>query len=339
MADGKIGYSAEEITLKIINTPILRNMCLEFSDMLDTQGIYKWFIRGDKLDELIELLNSLDVMTGEFSLLHISSKTLRKNNDANIIRQIAQQLCTLRLRTDLEIFLGIGNMLTLWKTSKHAPDLFFAICDLGVKLGKVYQNAVDRYVKRKVEEGMFKVPEGGDLDNVNEFWETLTKNKNRIAEAMDAALPLGIEDIGDSLKWMSENENIYLRLNFSEAMKLTDFESAYYDFYEDKSRTAAFMPKDIVKKEVERKFKALLLNDVFEKLTDDGMRTRDCINDEISAITQDRTLRVTLRYVQAFFMFYREDAKLARELAQKAYDGVETVASAYGVGNTPRFLS
>ena len=337
MADGKIGYSAEEMTSKIINTPILRNMCLECSDMPDTQGIYRWFIREEKLDELITLLNSLGVMTGEFSLLHISSETLRKNNDANIIRQIAQQLCTLRLHTDLEISLGIENMLTFWKTSKHAPDLFLAICDLGVKLRKVYQNAVDRYVKRKVEEGMFKVPEGGDLDKVNEFWETLTRNKNRIAEAMDAALPLAIEDIGDSLKWMSENENIYLRLNFSEAMKLTDFESAYYDFYEDKSRTAAFMPKDIVKKEVERKFKALLLNDVFEKLTDDGMRTRECINDEISAMAQDRTLRVTLRYVQAFFMFFREDANRARTMAQKLQEGVKNGSLTYGDQNILRF--
>ena len=339
MADEKIGYSVEKTTLEIIGTPNLRNMCLEFSDMLDTQGIYKWFIRGDKLDELIELLNSLGVMTGEFSLIRISDETLRKNNDANIIRQIAQQLCTLRLHTSLEISAGIENMISLWKTSKHASDLFLAICDFSVQLRKVLQNAVDRYVQRKVQEGMFVVPRSGDLDKVDEFWETLTKNKNRIAEAMNEALPLGIEDIGDSLKWMDKHGKIYSRLDFSEAMKLTDFDSAYYAFYEDKATSASLIPKEVVKEEVEKKFKALLLNDVFGKLAEDGKRVKASINDEVKSMAEEKTLRVTLRYVQAFFMFYREDAKLARELAQKAYDGVETVAPAYGVGDTPRFLN
>lgn len=338
MVDGKIGYSVEEITSKIISTPTLRDMCLEFSNMLDTQGIYEWFIREGKLDELINLLNSLEVMTGEFSLLHISSETLRKNNDANIIRQIAQQLCNLRLHNDLEISLGTENMLSLWETSKHAPDLFLAICDLGVKLRKVYQKAVDRYVKRKVEEGMYMVPEVGDLDNVSEFWETLTKNKNRIAEAMDEALPLGIEDITESLKWMNKNGNLYECLDFSEVMKLTDFESAYYDFYEDKSTSASLMPKKIVKKKVEENFKALLLNDVFEVLPrEDDVRTQANINAALKLIAQEKTLRVKLRYVQAFFMFFREDAKCARDFTQKMYDGAKKESLAYSDESAPRF--
>ena len=63
MADGKIGYSAEEMISEIINTPILRNMCLEFSDMLDTQGIYRWFIREEKLDELMKNMQSTEPLT------------------------------------------------------------------------------------------------------------------------------------------------------------------------------------------------------------------------------------------------------------------------------------
>lgn len=312
---GNIFFSEDEIAYSIILNEKLRNSVVAFVDELERQGVLKMFINGDKLDELAAKFDSLEILTGEFAYIECSKAMLKRDYDSHFYRQVARQIAALNVREKEKIFGYISNLLELWQTPKHSSDLFLATCDLAVRLRAVYARAVDVYFGQKMGEGIGVVPRNNDISKIQTFWEQLTKQRQEIFRLLSEALPLGVENYDDASCWAIQRKRTFDRIDFTTAFDVVDFENTYHSFFGNTPVVGSGKTRAEVKKIVEETYKRLLLKDCLLQIENPKNQTSAKITSMILKSSKEMTLRMQMRYIQAFFMFYREDAHITREVA------------------------
>ena len=308
--------SEDEIAYSIILNEKLRNIVVGFVDELERQGILEMFINGDKLDELVTKLDSLEILTGEFAYIECSKAMLKRDYDAHFCRQVVRQIAVLNVSEKEKIFGYISNLLELWQMPKHSSDLFLVACDFAVRLRAVYAKAVDVYFSQKMGEGFKVVSRRNDIDKIQTFWEELTKQRQEIFKLLSEALPLGIDNYDDASCWAIQRRRIFNRIDFAPALDIVDFESTYHSFFGNTSVVDSGKTRAEVRKIVEETYKRLLIKDCLLQIENPKNQTSAKITSMIRKSSQEMTLRMQMRYIQAFFMFYREESHIAREVAR-----------------------
>lgn len=304
--------SEDEICGRLIVDENLRRTVIDFVDLLDKQGILEMFIVGDKLDELIAALNEKDILTGEFAQVEYCGAMLRRYYESHFLRQVARQVAAATVTTDEQIASATQLVIELWQTPKHCSDLFLATCDLGTRLRKVYAVAIDQYFRQKVEKGICVISRSEDTEKVTTYWEELTKEKNVIFKLLDEAIPLGIEVSEEAMKWANVKKKVFNRIDFSSAMELTDFETVYEVLFGMMPSTPSGKTKSQAQDEVSYAFKILVLKDCLSQIPSIKNQTGTKITSMVQKEAKEDSLRIMMRYIQAFFMFYREDAAIVR---------------------------
>ena len=310
--------SIDEITTKIIATAKWRNEVVDFVQQLEKHGILKMFMNGDSLDKLNSKLNDLQILVGPYAKLDYRGEMLIRYYESHFCHQVARQIAAVGATTDEEIDTHLKSVIELWQTPKHASDLFLAMCDLPIALRKVYQAAIDDYFEKKYETGLYVVSQSDNMKKISNYWETLSESKKEIFKLLDHAMPLGIEDSEETEAWISNHEDEFCKVDFSAARKLTDFDTVYKIFFGRSTTTQAGFTRAETKLKVYQSYKALVLKDCLTEIPDSDAQTGKAITNVLKKKAKDEPLRFIIRFIQAFFMFYREDARLVRERTRRS---------------------
>ena len=81
---------------------------------------------------------------------------------------------------------------------------------------------------------------------------------------------------------------------------------------------------------VYQSYKALVLKDCLTEVKDADAQTGENFTTVLQAKANDDALRLIIRFIQAGFMFYREDARLIRERTRRSV--IESMPTLYNGG-------
>ena len=325
-----IPLSVDAIKDYIFEDASLRDVVLDFVQQLENHGILKMFMVGNKFDELTSKLNSLGILTGPFAGLDYRGDMILGYYQVHFGHQIAKQIAAAQVTTKDEIAIRLDCVIELWQTPKHASDLFLAVCDFAVRVRKVYQAAIDSYFKQKVETGLRIGYRSDNTEKVLNYWEEMSKSKKEIFSLLDAALPLGIESSEETEIWILNHRDEFDRIDFDAATKLTDFETVFEIFFGNTRVTSSGIKKSDAKVMVYQSYKALVLKDCLTEVKDAEAQTGENLTSVLQAKANDDALRLIIRFIQAGFMFYREDARLIRERTRRSV--IESMPTLYNGG-------
>lgn len=307
----------DEITMYIIANNEMRDKVVGFVSRLYDLGVLKIFMDGDELDKLNEILRSQNILSGQYASINYTGADLLRNYESHFCRQVARQIAAVKVRSEEEIEKYLDVILELWQTPKHAFDLFLEICDLATRLRNVYQMAIGEHFERKTQKGLYVVSKSDNVEKITSYWEGLSKERDEIFALLNTALPLGTESSEDTVKWMEENRDILDRIDFTAMMEHADFETGYEILFLNKPKTVSGIWKEDVRSIVMKSFKALVLKDCMEILHDPLDKTSEAFTSVIQGKAKDESLRYLIRFVQAMFMFYRDDARIIRERTRR----------------------
>lgn len=325
-----IPLSVEAIKDCIFEDAHLRDIVLDFVQQLENHGILKMFMVGDKFDELTSKLDSLGILTGSFAELNYRGDMILGYYQVHFGHQIARQIAAAQAKTKDEIQIHLNSVIELWQTPKHASDLFLAVCDFAVRVRKVYQTAIDIYFKQKCETGLCVVSRSDNTEKILDYWEDLSKEKKEIFSLLDAALPLGIEHSEETEIWILNHKDEFDRIDFDAAIQLTDFDTVFEIFFGNTRVTSSGIKKSDAKVMVYQSYKALVLKDCLAEVKDTDAQTGENLTRVLQTKVNDEALRLIIRFIQAGFMFYREDARTVRERTRRSV--IESMPTLYNGG-------
>lgn len=325
-----IPLSVEAIKDCIFEDAHLRDIVLDFVQQLENHEILKMFMVGDKFDELTSKLDSLGILTGPFAELNYRGDMILGYYQVHFGYQIARQIAAAQAKTKDEIQIHLNSVIELWQTPKHASDLFLAVCDFAVRVRKVYQTAIDGYFKQKCETGLRVVSRSDNTEKILDYWEGMSKEKKEIFSLLDAALPLGIEHSEETEKWILNHKDEFDRIVFDAAIQLTDFDTVFEIFFGNTRVTSSGIKKSDAKVMVYQSYKALVLKDCLAEVKDADAQTGENLTRVLQTKVNDEALRLIIRFIQAGFMFYREDARTVRERTRRSV--IESMPTLYNGG-------
>ena len=303
----------DEITMHIIANNELRDKVVGFVRRLNDLGVLKIFMDGDELDKLNEVLRSQNILSGQYASINYTGANLLRNYESHFCRQVARQVAFVKVYDENEIERYLDMVLELWQTPKHAFDLFLGICDLATRLRNVYQMAIREHFERKTKQGLQVISKSDDVEKITSYWENLTKERDEIFSLLNSALPLGTESSECTAKWMEENKDVVYGIDFSLMMGYADFETGYEILFLNQPKTVSGIWKKDARNIVMKSFKALVLKDCIEVLENSWDKTSESFTRVIQEKAKDESLRYLIRFVQAMFMFYRDEARMIRE--------------------------
>ena len=307
----------DEITMYIIANNELRDKVVGFVCRLNDSGVLKMFMDGDELDKLNEILRSQNILSGQYASINYNGADLLRNYESHFCRQVARQIAATKAYNETEIEKYLDVILELWQTPKHAFDLFLEICDLATRLRNVYQIAIGEHFERKTHKGLYVISKSNNMEKITSYWEDLSKARDEIFALLNAALPLGTESSETTVKWMEENKDVVDGIDFGPMMGYADFETGYEILFLNKPKTVSGIWKEDARSIVMKSFKALVLKDCMEVLEDSLDKTSEAFTSVIQEKVKDESLRYLIRFVQAMFMFYRDDARTIRERTRR----------------------
>lgn len=322
--------SVDAITTKITGTKQWRDIVVDFVQQLENHGILRMFMNGEKLDELNSKLNSLQILVGTYSKLDYRGEMLVRYYESHFCRQVARQIAAVEATSDEEIEIHLKSVIELWQTPKHASDLFLAMCDLPVALRKVYQAAIDDYFEKKYDTGLHVVSRSENMEKILNFWEDLSETKKEIFRLLDEAMPLGIEHSEETEEWVKNHKDEFAGINFAAARKLTEFDTVYEIFFGSSPRTKSGFTRAETKVKVYQSYKVLVLKDCLAEIPEPQAQTGKAITKVLENKAKDESLRLIIRFIQAFFMFYREDARIVRERMRRSL--IQSMPTLYNGG-------
>lgn len=292
-----------------------------FIESLASQGVLKLFICEDGLKKLTEKLIEEKALHDQYADLGKSSISIT----TRYVYYYAQHLA----RTIFENGVGLLEDVSVWvkplieidNDPVYAVHLFNTLAGYAMSVKSVYVQAVDYHFSKMKEEF-----EHSKMNTAKRrsYWNKVVAQRAEYSLLIEQAFPAGLKDAYKAKVWRSKKTNTFLRVNFGPVIESVPFKDVEKTFSESddqvfKTRKAIYE----VESDVLNRFKNLILEDVLEYIEKNGLRkTSNVMNEVICKLNDERPAYVNMRFVQAFYEFYREDyAKRQRQFADAMFPG------------------
>lgn len=274
-----IGMTEDNVVMATIFNREAHKLIEEHVQKLHDLGILELGIKSDKLDDLMAKLRAAGVLDGEFSFLDAAKEYLIRDFVADITRQIAANLVRVGVVTEENLEEKIARYIEEIERPENAQRLYLEVMNVPYMNFQICMEALQFSACKP----------GADFVLLNSLTKYLTK-----------VIPVGtVHSEVPSKRWIMENRRKYIRIDFSPVIKAMPFAENYKHMFTDELVERAGVSKSTIEGMVIDYLKVLVLEDVFQVLTNEKEQTSPRINEQIASMAQDRFMYVCMRYIQA----------------------------------------
>lgn len=287
-----------------------------FVEQLASQGVLEIFVSEAGLKKLRNRLI-------EEEALHDQYADLGKSGISIVTRYVYYYVQHLA-RTIYENGVGLQNDVAVWVKPLLEIDLeptccvnlFHTLGQYAIGMKTVFVQAIEFHFQ-KLEAEFAK--SRTNVKGRKKHWEKLFALRGELSLLIEQAFPVGLKTEYKVKDWRNKKSDTFRRVNFEPVITTAPFKEVHRAFKENQDQLyATRRTSSEVETLVLDNFKTLILQEAFEQIEKDGRRkTGNVINEVICTLYNERPTCVNMRFVQAFYEFYRDDyAERQRELAK-----------------------
>ena len=295
-----------EIQTRILQSDILIERIEKFIAELDRQGVLGLFINQEAFSAFTQMVAEEDILHDQFKVLESIGSSVLKNYVIYYIRNIAKTLAINEYNDEYDFTEWGSRIISMDSDPEYIFDLYFSLMEYAVEISEMFGKAVEfhfRVMEYEYNEGGLKARAK------NTLWKKILSQKVKLQGLMMDAFPSGIEYHATSSKWIKTHKEEFDEVN--PYLNLV-VEAIPYDVIQRHFTQTEIVPtkksaEEIKAREIEL-FKCILLDDVFEVINENGFDTRpEVISEMVTKLYLDSPIYVHMRFIQACYMFYREE--------------------------------
>lgn len=311
-----------EIMSAIFESDEAFGMIQRFIESLASQGVLELFVDEDELKKLKEKLIEEEALHDQYTDLATSAMSIT----TRYVYYYAHYLA----RIIYENGVGLSDDVSVWVKPLIEIDndptcgvyLFNVLAEYAMNIKAVYTQAIDLHFKKlEFEFEHSKM----NIKSRKNYWKKVVNLKGEFNLLIDQAFPAGFKTAYKAKHWRMNKSDTFLRVNFGPVITSAPFKEIGKNFSDSKD---PFFETRKSSSEIETyvlsNFKTLILEGVLEHIEKNGLRkTSNVINEVICILDTERPAYVNMRFVQAFYEFYRDDyAERQRQFAEAVFPNI-----------------